>query len=76
MPLSYQELEKVAYGPDIRINRGFLQFKMASHVKEKAGLKRVPSGIFLYHVSIKKAKMITYCLQGISQVLAVSEELI
>ena len=58
MPLSYQELEKVAYGPDVGINGVFRKFKMASHVKEKAGLKRVPAGIFFHHVSIKKAKMI------------------
>jgi len=39
-------------------------------------LKRVPSDIFFHHVSIKKAKMISDSLQGISQALAVREELI
>jgi len=34
----------------------------------------MPACIFIYHVLIKKAKMISYCLQGISQVLAVREE--
>ena len=76
MTLSYQELKEVACCPDIGINRVFLQFDIASHVKEKAWLKRVPSGAFFDHVSIKKAKMISYCLQGISQALAVREELI
>jgi hypothetical protein len=70
--LSYQELKEVACGPDIGINRGFLQFDIASHVKEKAWLKRVPPGIFLHHVSIKKAKMISYCIKGISQCFTVS----
>jgi hypothetical protein len=74
--LPYEELEEVAYGPDIGVNRVFLQFDMTSHIKEKSGLKRMPVGIFIHHVSIKKEKMKAYCIQGIPQVLAVSEELI
>jgi len=74
--LSYEELEEVAYSPYIGINRVFFQFNVAPHVKEEAGLKRAPACIFLHHVSIKKKKVISYGIQGISEVLTVSEEII
>jgi hypothetical protein len=74
MPLSYQELEKVACCPDIGIHRVFIDVDMVSHLKEKPGLKRIPGGVFLYNVPIEKAKMISYVIEGISQALAIGEE--
>jgi hypothetical protein len=74
--LSYEELKEVAHGPYIGINRVFSQFNVAPHVKEKAGLKRAPACLFLHHVSIKKKKVISYGIHGVSEALAINKELI
>ena len=74
--LSYQELEEVACCPDIGVHRVLVDVDMAPHLKEESGLKRVPSGVFLHHVSIEKAKMMAYGTEGVSQALAICEELV
>jgi hypothetical protein len=75
MTPAHQELKEGACSTEDGVNRACPQFEIRSHLQEKGGLKGVPAGIFLHQISIQNKKMLSVSLQGVSQILAVSEKL-